>query len=85
LFATTERLSLGRCQRRCTLSEARQFGAVETNDLTTAGHHRDERVVIYRIDQARKSITFSGDIEASIAQRYKGPTSFASGGLRVVP
>ncbi len=122
-----------------------------------AGHHRDAPAVIYRIDHAGKSITFSGDIdadglpglrriardtdllvfnsvvldppgsppvlytlhtppktigeiaegsharrlvlahlsptvenasaavEASIAQRYKGPTSFASDGLRVVP
>ena len=121
------------------------------------GHHRDAPAVIYRIDHAGKSITFSGDIdadglpglrriardtdllvfnsvvldppgsppvlytlhtpprtigetadesragrlvlahlsptiesaraavEASIAQRYKGPISFASDGLRVVP
>jgi ribonuclease BN (tRNA processing enzyme) len=29
-----------------------------------AGHHRDAPVVIYRIDYAGKSITFSGDIDA---------------------
>ena len=122
-----------------------------------AGHHRDAPAVIYRIDHAGKSITFSGDIdanglpglrriardtdllvfnsvvldppgsppvlytlhtppkmigeiaaesrarqlvlahlspaienaraavEAAIAQRYKGPTSFGIDGLRIVP
>ena len=122
-----------------------------------AGHHRDAPAVIYRIDHAGKSITFSGDIdaeglpelrriardtsllvfnsvvldppgspvglytlhtppksigeiadesrakqlvlshlspaidnarvavEASIAQRYKGPVTFAQDGLRAVP
>jgi ribonuclease BN (tRNA processing enzyme) len=36
-------------------------------DLTVsaiAGHHRDAPAVIYRIDRAGKSITFSGDIDA---------------------
>ncbi|MEO7336569.1 MAG: MBL fold metallo-hydrolase [Caldimonas sp.] len=30
-----------------------------------AGHHRDAPAVVYRIDHAGKSITFSGDIDAS--------------------
>jgi len=30
-----------------------------------AGHHRDAPAVIYRIDYAGKSVTFSGDIDAS--------------------
>ena len=30
-----------------------------------AGHHRDAPAIIYRIDYAGKSITFSGDIDAS--------------------
>ncbi len=32
---------------------------------SVAGHHRDAPAVVYRIDHAGKSITFSGDIDAS--------------------
>ena len=35
---------------------------METTDLTTAGHHRDAPAVMYRIDHAGKSMTFSGEI-----------------------
>ena len=36
----------------------------DLNVTAIAGHHRDAPAVIYRIDHAGKSITFSGDIDA---------------------
>ena len=47
---------------------ARTVYAEADGDLrisAVAGHHRDAPAVIYRIDHAGKSITFSGDIDAS--------------------